>query len=81
MGELLLIAVLLVMMVATGAMALFLEDLMASILLFSAFSFFAVLMYLSLGAPDVAFTEAVIGVVATTFFIAALKRLQRGCSR
>jgi len=81
MKELLLITVLLVFMVATGALALFLRDLLASVILFSGFSFFAVLIYLTLGAPDVAFTEAVVGVVATTFFIAALRRLKRGSSR
>ncbi|MBZ4654703.1 MAG: putative monovalent cation/H+ antiporter subunit [Peptococcaceae bacterium] len=81
MKELSLIAVLLVLMVVTGTLALFLKDLLASIILFSAFSFFAVLIYLALGAPDVAFTEAVVGVVSTTFFIAALRRLKRGCSR
>lgn len=81
MKELSLIAVLLVLMVVTGTLALFLRDLLASIILFSAFSFFAVLIYLALGAPDVAFTEAVVGVVATTFFISALRKLKRGCSR
>lgn len=81
MKELSLIAVLLVLMVVTGSLALFLRDLLASIILFSAFSFFAVLIYLALGAPDVAFTEAVVGVVATTFFISALRKLKRGCSR
>ncbi len=81
MGMLLLIFVLLVSMAVTGLIALFLKDLMASIILFSAFSFLAVFIYLSLGAPDVAFTEAVIGVVATTFFISALRRMRRGCSR
>lgn len=81
MDMLLLIFVLLVLMAGTGLVALFLRDLMSSIILFSVFSFFAVLIYLSLGAPDVAFTEAVIGVVATTFFISALRRMRRGCSR
>lgn len=64
-------------MVATGYIALQVVDLLAAIILFSAFSFFAVLTYLVLGAPDVAFTEAVVGVVSTTFFIVALNRLGR----
>ena len=80
MKELLLLTVLLTLMVTTGILALFLRDLLASIILFSAFSFFAVLVYLALGAPDVAFTEAVIGVVSTTFLVAALRRLKRRCS-
>lgn len=72
---------LLVLMLATGLTALFASDLLAAIIMFSAFSFLAVLVYLMLGAPDVAFTEAVVGVVATTFLIVALKRMDRGCSK
>lgn len=72
---------LLVLMLATGLTALFASDLLAAIIMFSAFSFLAVLIYLMLGAPDVAFTEAVVGVVATTFLIVALKRMDRGCSK
>lgn len=80
MGELLLIAFLLIIMIITSTLALLLRDLLAAIILFSAFSYFAVLIYLALGAPDVAFTEAVIGIVATTFFIAALRRIKRRCA-
>lgn len=69
------------LMVITGVSALFARDLLAAIIMFSAFSFFAVLTYLTLGAPDVAFTEAVVGVVSTTFFIVALKRMKRGSSK
>jgi len=72
---------LLFFMIATGVSALFAKDLLASIIMFSAFSFSAVLTYLVLGAPDVAFTEAVIGGVSTTFFIIALKKMQRGSSK
>ena len=80
MKELLLLTVLLTLMVTTGVLALFMRDLLASIILFSAFSFFAVLVYLALGAPDVAFTEAVIGVVSTIFLVVALRGLKRRCS-
>jgi len=78
MLELYLEAILLIFLVGTGITALRVKDLLASIVLFGAFSFFAVLLYLVVGAPDVAFTEAVIGVVSTVFFIAALKKLKRG---
>ncbi len=71
----------LILMVITGVAALLVDDLLAAIILFSAFSFFAVLIYLTLGAPDVAFTEAVVGVVSTTFFIIALNGLRRRCSK
>jgi energy-converting hydrogenase B subunit D len=80
MSELMLIAILLVIMIVTSVLALFLRDLLAAIILFSVFSYFAVLTYLALGSPDVAFTEAVIGVVSTTYFITTLRKLKRGSS-
>ncbi len=73
-------AILLAIMVFTGFAAIFVKDLLAAIIMFGAFSFFAVLIYLVLGAPDVAFTEAVVGVVSTTFFVIALNRVRRRCS-
>jgi len=72
---------LLFLLIGTGITALTVKDLLASIVLFSAFSFFAMLLYLIVGAPDVAFTEAVIGVVSTVFFIAALNKLKREARR
>ncbi|MGI6226333.1 MAG: Na(+)/H(+) antiporter subunit B [Peptococcales bacterium] len=72
--------ILLVLAIATGAIALGAKDLLASIILFSAFSYFAVLVYLIMGAADVAFTEAVIGVISTLFFVSALNKLNRRCS-
>lgn len=81
MHELLVLALLLLLLVITGIFILFVRDLLAAVIMFSAFSFFAVLTYLILGAPDVAFTEAVVGVVGTTFFLVALRRMDRGCSK
>lgn len=81
MIELLILVSLLLLMAVTGISALFANDLLASIVMFSAFSFFAVLTYLVMGAPDVAFTEAVVGVVATTYFIIALNHMKRGSSK
>ncbi|HHX96922.1 MAG TPA: DUF4040 domain-containing protein [Clostridia bacterium] len=75
------LTILVLLMIITGVAALFARDLLVSIILFSAFSYFAALTYLTTGAPDVAFTEAVVGVVSTTFFIVALKQLRRGSSR
>ena len=77
MASMLLIVVLLIIMIATSILALLLKDLLASIILFSGFSFFAVLIYLTLGSPDVAFTEAIIGIVATTFFLVALYKIRK----
>ena len=48
-------------------------------IIYSAFSFCAVLLYLMMGSPDVAFTEAVIGTISTIFFVASLKKIDRWC--
>ena len=77
MAPMLLIVVLLIIMIATSVLALLLKDLLSSVMLFSGFSFFAVLIYLALGSPDVAFTEAIIGIVATTFFLVALYKIRK----
>ena len=49
------------------------------ILITCAFSFGAGRLYLMMGSPDVAFTEAVIGTISTIFFVASLKKIDRWC--
>jgi multicomponent Na+:H+ antiporter subunit B len=69
------IALFLLFVVVSAAGALASRNLLSSVLFFGAFSFFVVIVYTLLGAPDVAFTEAIIGVsVATVFFVAGLHR-------
>jgi uncharacterized MnhB-related membrane protein len=65
-------------MIITGLLAILVKELLASIVLFSAFSFYTMLIYLALGAPDVAFMEAIIGIVATTFFMVVLTQIREG---
>ena len=55
------------------------KDILARTIIYSAFSFCAVLTYFMFGSPDVAFTEAVIGTMSTIFFVAALKKIDRWC--
>ena len=55
------------------------KDILAFTIIYSAFSFCAVLTYFMFGSPDVAFTEAVIGTMSTIFFVAALKKIDRWC--
>ncbi len=69
----------LVLIIITGIAALEIQDLLGAVIAFSAFSFLAVVLYLILGSPDVAFTEAAIGVVSAIFFIFAIKKLDRWC--
>ena len=46
---------------------------------YSVFSFAAMILYILAGAADVAFTEAVIGVISTVYFIIAIKSISRRC--
>ena len=53
------------------------RDLMISVVIYCAFSFITMFLYIVMGAPDVAFTEAVIGVISTVFFIMILRTIDR----
>lgn len=55
------------------------KDLLSTAIVYCAFSFCAMLLYIMMGAGDVAFTEAVIGVISTTYFIIAIKGTDRWC--
>ncbi len=64
--------------VIAAAGALIIKDLLAAVVLLSAFSFFMCLVWTEMGAVDVAFTEAAVGAgVSTAFFIAALYYTKR----
>ena len=72
-------AILLVFLIFITCAVIFCKDILSSIVIYSSFSFCAVLLYLMMGAPDVAFTEAVIGTVSTVVFVASLKKIDRWC--
>lgn len=72
-------AILLLFLIFTAVSILIIKDILACTVIFSAFSFCAVLTYFMFGSPDVAFTEAVIGTMSTIFFVAALKKVDRWC--
>ena len=50
---------------------------MVAVVIYCAFSFITMFLYIVMGAPDVAFTEAVIGVISTVFFIIILRSVKR----
>ncbi len=81
MQILILEAVLLLFLIGTTIAIILCRDLLASIVMFSVFSFCAVLSYFMMGAPDVAFTEAVISTISTIFMVAALKKVSRWCKK
>ena len=72
-------ALLLLCLIAITLVVIFNKDLLAVIIVYCAFSFITMLLYIIMSAPDVAFTEAVIGVVSTIYFIIALKYTDRRC--
>ncbi len=79
MHSLILEAVLLLALITITLTVIFDKDLMAVVVTYCAFSFITMFLYIVMGAPDVAFTEAVIGVISTIFFVIALKTIDRRC--
>ncbi|MCG8688490.1 MAG: DUF4040 domain-containing protein [Desulfobacterales bacterium] len=58
--------------------AISVRDLLATAILFGAYSFMMCLLWAVMGAVDVAFTEAAVGAgVSTVFFVAAVFRTSR----
>ena len=74
-------AILLLGLIAIAAAIIFGRDLMVSVVIYCAFSFITMFLYIIMGAPDVAFTEAVIGVISTVFFIMILRSIKRDAKR
>jgi multicomponent Na+:H+ antiporter subunit B len=72
-------ALLLLFLIATTIVIIFDKDLLSSAIIYCAFSFCTMLLYIMMGAPDVAFTEAVIGVISTIYFVIAIKTTDRWC--
>lgn len=70
-------AVLLLGLISIALAVIFGRDLMVAVIIYCAFSFLTMFLYIIMGAPDVAFTEAVIGVISTVFFITILKNMDR----
>jgi len=64
---------LLVFALITAFAALTVKDLVSSVVLLGAFSFFMCLIWAEMGAVDVAFTEAAVGAgISMAFFMGAL---------
>ena len=67
---------LLILVLLTAAGAIFVKDLIGSVFILGAYSFFLALLWAWQGAVDVAFTEAVVGAgLSTVFFLLTLFRI------
>lgn len=66
-----------VLLVLAGT-ALYVRDLLAAVAILSGYSFVMALLFVAMGAVDVAFTEAALGAgVSGVFFVVALFAMQR----
>ena len=72
-------AILLVFLILITGCIIYERDLLSAVMIYCAFSFGAVLLYLMMGSPYVAFTEVVVGTVSTIFYVIALKKIDRWC--
>lgn len=79
MQTLIIEAVLLLLLISITIAIIFAQDLLACAVVYCAFSFCTMFLYIIMGAPDVAFTEAVIGVVSTIYFVIAIGTTDRRC--
>ncbi len=70
---------LLLILIAITLTIIFGKDLLIATIVYCAFSFTAMTLYIVVGAADVAFTEAVIGTISTVYFIIAIKSIGRRC--
>ena len=73
--------VLLLLSVVCAVAAISVKDLLASVISLGAFSLFMCLLWIEMGAVDVAFTEASVGAgVTTVLFVVAVFKTQRRSS-
>jgi energy-converting hydrogenase B subunit D len=70
--------ILLVFVVVCAIGALTVRDLLGSVILLAAFGLFMCLLWIEMGAVDVAFTEASVGAgITTVLFVVAVYRTER----
>ena len=79
MQTLLVEAILLLILIGITLAIIFGKDLMTAVIIYCAFSFITMFLYIVMGAPDVDFTEAVIGVISTIYVIMMLRSIDRRC--
>lgn len=68
-------ALLLMGLIAITISIIFGKSILTTVIVYNAFSFITMFLYIVMGAPDVAFTEAVIGVISTVYFLMILRNI------
>lgn len=68
-----------IFLIVAGTISLKVKDLLVAVVTLSVFSFASALLYVTVGAVDVGFTEAAVGAgVTTVFLIIAVYQTKRG---
>lgn len=67
-----------ILLVVTAILAVYSRDLLAAVIVFSAYSLIMALMWQRLQAPDLALTEAAVGAgITTVLFVVAIFKTRR----
>jgi multicomponent Na+:H+ antiporter subunit B len=67
-----------IVLIITAVLALYVKNLLTAVVILSVFSFMSALLYVVMGAVDVAFTEAVVGAGVTgVLFVVLIFRTTR----
>jgi len=67
-----------IVLIITAVLALYVKNLLVAVITLSVFSFMSALLYISMGAVDVGFTEAVVGAGVTgVLFVVLIFRTTR----
>lgn len=65
------------MLIAVAFAAVRSKDLLSSVVLFGAYSLMMSIIWQQLRVPDVALTEAIVGIVITVMFVALISKTRR----
>ena len=79
MPVLLLEGLLLMALISVSICIIFEKNLLSCTIIYCAFSFVAMLLYIMVGAADVAFTFEVIGTISTVYIVISIKSINRRC--
>lgn len=73
----LLTLILLIFLIITGVAAAQTKDLLSSVIIFGGYSLMMSVIWQQLRVPDVALTEAIVGIIITVLFVALVSKTRR----
>lgn len=69
--------ILLILLIVVSISAVKSKDLLSSVVLFGAYSLIMSMIWQQLRVPDVALTEAIVGIIITVMFVALISKTKR----